>query len=97
MTGFEKEKLMNVKLRIIELLEEYDKGKYSNIILNDYFKKNKLSQGEKGFVTEVFYGVIRNLIFIDYQIGKRTKKIKKTWIKNLLRLSIYQGFRNNFV
>jgi len=91
-TGFEKEKLMNVKLRIIELLEEYDKGKYSNIILNDYFKKNKLSQGEKGFVTEVFYGVIRNLIFIDYQIGKRTKKIKKTWIKNLLRLSIYQGF-----
>ena len=86
---------MNIKLRVIELLESYEKGGYSNIILNDYFKKNRLSQGEKGFVTEVFYGVIRNLIFIDYEIDARVKKIKKSWLRQLLRLSVYQGFFMN--
>ena len=52
---------MNLKERIIELLEEFEKGKYSNVLLNDYFNKNKITAPEKAFVTEVFYGVIRNL------------------------------------
>ena len=61
---------MNLKERIIELLEEFEKGKYSNVLLNDYFNKNKITAPEKAFVTEVFYGVIRNLIFLDYEIKK---------------------------
>ncbi len=82
---------MNIKLRAIELLREYEEGKYSNIALNEYLKINKVSSGEKAFLTEIFYGVIRNLIFLDYQIDKRAKKIKKQWIRNLLRISIYQA------
>lgn len=81
---------MNIKLRALELLRQYEEGKYSNIALNEYLKINKLSNGEKAFLTEVFYGVIRNIIFLDYQIDKRAKKIKKQWIRNLLRISIYQ-------
>ena len=81
---------MNLKEIIIELLEEYEKGKYSNIILNDFFRKNKLQSKEKGFITEIFYGVIRNLIFLDYQMAKRTKKVKKSYLKQLLRISFYQ-------
>ena len=82
---------MNIKQRIIVLLSEFEKGKYSNILLNEYFSKNNLSSGERGFITEVFYGVIRNEIFLNYEIDKRTKSIKKNWIKNLLKISIYQA------
>ena len=80
---------------IVELLGKYEHGKFSNILLNDYFKEKEetlpgLTRGEKGFITEVFYGVIRNVIFLDYEINKRTKKIDKLWVRNLLRLSMYQ-------
>ena len=83
--------ILNIKQRIISLLSEFEKGKYSNILLNEYFSKNSLSKGERGFITEVFYGVIRNDIYLNYQLEKRTKDIKKNWIKNLLKISIYQA------
>ncbi|MEG1583171.1 MAG: 16S rRNA (cytosine(967)-C(5))-methyltransferase RsmB [Cetobacterium sp.] len=82
---------MNIKQRVIGLLSEVEKGKYSNILLNEYFSKNNLGRGERGFITEVFYGVIRNEIYLNYQLEKRTKSIKKDWIKNLLKISIYQA------
>lgn len=81
---------MNIKQRVISLITKVDNGKYSNIALNDYFRENRLDKKERGFITEVFYGVIRNKIFIDEMINKRTKEIKKDWIRNLLRISIYQ-------
>lgn len=81
---------MNIKQRIISLITEVDNGKYSNIALNEYFRQNRLTKKERGFVTEVFYGVIRNKIFIDEMINKRAKEIKKDWLRNLLRISVYQ-------
>lgn len=81
---------MSIKLKAIELLREYRKGKYSNILLGEFFKRNSFTQGEKRFLTEVFYGVIRNEIFLDYMIDKRVKSIKKDWMRELLRISIYQ-------
>lgn len=81
---------MSIKLKAIEILREYRAGKYSNILLGEFFKKNNFTNGEKGFITEVFYGVIRNEIFLDYEINKRVKSIKKDWLKELLRISLYQ-------
>ncbi len=80
---------------IIGLLSQYEHGKFSNILLNDYFKEKEtevtgLTRGEKGFITEVFYGTIRNVMFLDYSIDKRVKTIDKLWVRNLLRLSMYQ-------
>lgn len=81
---------MNVKARVISLIKEVENGKFSNIALNEYFKENSLSKKERGFITELFYGVIRNKIFLDYEIDKRTTTIKKDWIRNILRISMYQ-------
>jgi len=81
---------MNIKKRIISIISETEKGKYSNIALNEYFKANPLSAKERGFITEVFYGVIRNKIFLDTMIDKRVTVIKKDWLRQLLRISIYQ-------
>ena len=81
---------MNVKQVAINLISQVDKGAYSNIALNETFKTLNINSKEKAFITEIFYGVIRNKKFLDYIIGKYTKEIKKEWIRNLLRISIYQ-------
>ena len=81
---------MSVKYVTMGLISKVDKGAYSNIVLNDAFREFFLSPKEKAFITEIFYGVIRNKKFLDYIIEKNTKEIKKEWIRNLLRISIYQ-------
>ena len=81
---------MNVKQVAINLISQVDKGAYSNIALNEAFKTLDINSKEKAFITEIFYGVIRNKKFLDYIIEKNTKEIKKEWIRNLLRISIYQ-------
>ena len=87
---------MNIKARVISLIKEVENGKFSNIALNEYFKENNLSKKERGFITELIYGVIRNKIFLDYEIDKRTTTIKKDWIRNILRISMYQiSFMNS--
>ena len=81
---------MNEKQVAINLISQVDKGAYSNIALNETFKTLDINSKEKAFITEIFYGVIRNKKFLDYIIEKNTKEIKKEWIRNLLRISIYQ-------
>ena len=81
---------MNVKQVAINLISQVDKGAYSNIALNETFKTLNINSKEKAFITEIFYGVLRNKKFLDYIIERYTKEIKKEWIRNLLRISIYQ-------
>ena len=81
---------MSVKYVTMGLISKVDNGAYSNIVLNDAFREFFLSPKEKAFMTEIFYGVIRNKKFLDYIIEKYTKDIRKEWIRNLLRISIYQ-------
>ena len=81
---------MSVKYVAMKLISFVDKGSYSNIVLNDAFKEFYLTAKEKAFITEIFYGVLRNKNFLDYIIEKNTKVVKKEWIRNLLRISIYQ-------
>ena len=81
---------MNVKQVAINLISQVDKGAYSNIALNETFKTLDINSKEKAFITEIFYGVIRNKKFLDYITERYTKEIKKEWIRNLLRISIYQ-------
>lgn len=80
----------NPKLIVIELLKEVDNGKYSNIILSDFFSKNNIPVSEKGFITELFYGVLRNKILVDYLIVKYVNKIKKKDLYYLFEISLYQ-------
>ena len=81
---------MSVKYVTMGLISKVDKGAYSNIVLNDAFREFFLSPKEKAFMTEIFYGVIRNKKFLDYIIDIYTKDIRTEWIRNLLRISIYQ-------
>lgn len=75
-------------LRDIELNKNY-----SNLSINAHLNSRELSQSDKGFATEMVYGVIENRILIDYLINKVSKiKVKKMSnpVKIVLRMGAYQ-------
>ena len=80
----------NIKLDVVNLFDEIQNGKYSNIQMNYYFNKNNYSVKEKMFVTNIINVTLKNLIYIDYLLGKATKNIQKRKIKQLLRISVAQ-------
>lgn len=76
---------------ITDILSE--KG-YNNIVLRKTLGQNKqLSIVQRGFVTELVNGTLRNLINIDYIINSfsktKTEKMKPV-VLNTLRLAVYQ-------
>lgn len=82
----------NIKIDIVNLLDEIMSGKYSNIQLNHYFKTKNYLKKEKLFITNIINITIKNLIYIDYLLEKTVKNIQKRKIKQLLRISVAQLF-----
>jgi 16S rRNA (cytosine967-C5)-methyltransferase len=69
------------------------KKNYSNISINKHFKNIEIKNAERGFATELIYGVVENKYYIDYIINKLSKiKVKKmsTFVKTILRMGTYQ-------
>lgn len=66
---------------------------YSNMAINKYFKDCDLDNRDRGFATEIIYGVVENKIYLDYIIDKlstiKTNK-QNLKVKILLRMGIYQ-------
>ncbi|MDF2658508.1 MAG: rRNA methyltransferase [Paenibacillus sp.] len=66
---------------------------YSNLLLNQALLKHKPDKADAGLATELVYGTIqrRNTIdyFLDRFVAKGVKKLEP-WVRNLLRLSLYQ-------
>ncbi len=82
--------IKNIKIDLINLIDEIDQGKYSNIQLNYYFTKNQYTQKEKAFLTNMVNVIIKNKLLIDYVLDKSSKNIQKRKIKQLLRISLAQ-------
>ena len=82
----------NIKLDIVNLLDEIQNGKYSNIQMNYYFSQNEYSKKEREFITNIINVTLKNLIFVDYMLGQTVRNIQKRKIKQLLRISVAQIF-----
>ena len=80
----------NIKLDIVNLLDEIQNGKYSNIQMNYYFNQNEYSKKEREFITNIINVTLKNLIFVDYILGQTVRNIQKRKIKQLLRISVAQ-------
>ena len=80
----------NIKLDAVNLLDEIQNGKYSNIQMNYYFSRNKYSKKEREFITNIINVTLKNLIFVDYVLGQTVRNIQKRKIKQLLRISATQ-------
>lgn len=78
----------------LKILYDIDvQGAYSNIALKKFLKETDYKVVDRGFITELVYGIIKNKTRLDYIIGKFSSvKINKMspWILNILRLGVYQ-------
>ncbi len=86
--------MKNLRLEILEALLRIEKGSYSNLLLNSKLENIK-DQRDKNLFTEIFYGVIRNKLYLDYII----KQFSKTPLQKMdeevlmgLRIGVYQLF-----
>ena len=78
-------------LKSIYKIEE--NGGYFNHILSDAL--SEADACDRGFVTEIVYGVIKNKLALDHIIMQFSSvKLKKMtpWVKNILRMGIYQMY-----
>lgn len=88
----------NRKTAFFVLRDIAQKKSYSNIAINRYIEK--IDPDSTAFVRELVYGTLRNLIKIDYILGKLLKDpVEKTHINSLviLRMGIYQIMGMNSV
>ncbi len=66
---------------------------FTGMELKKQLSQSDLSAVDKGFATELVYGVIKNRTRLDYIISRYSKqKLKKIshWILNILRMGVYQ-------
>jgi len=78
----------------LEVLYAVDREEaYSNISLNRLLEKYRPEKLDRGFVTELAYGTLRNQGTIDWVLGRFLKKPLgqlPPLIKNILRMGVYQ-------
>ncbi|MBP3038326.1 16S rRNA (cytosine(967)-C(5))-methyltransferase RsmB [Bacillaceae bacterium Marseille-Q3522] len=87
--------MKNVRETAVELLEMMEsKQSYSNLLLNNAIKNNKVLPKDISLLTELVYGSLQRKITLDYMIRQFLKGNKKLelWVLQLLRISVYQMF-----
>ena len=68
-------------------------GNYSNLALNKFLNEADLDDQDKGFVTELVYGILERKRYLDYMINKVSKiKVRKMQhsVRLVLRMGTYQ-------
>lgn len=86
--------MQNIRAEIIKSLIRVENGSYSSLLLDSVLKKID-DQRDKNLFTEIFYGVIRNKLYLDYIIKSYAKTPLKKMDKEVLiglRVGVYQLF-----
>ncbi|MBM7578449.1 16S rRNA (cytosine(967)-C(5))-methyltransferase RsmB [Jeotgalibacillus terrae] len=75
----------------LHILDQIDKNQsYSNLLLNHAIQKFNISKKDTGLLTEITYGTLQRKMTLDYYLEPFLKKKVEGWVRNLLRLSLYQ-------
>lgn len=86
--------MKNLRAEILKALLRVEGGSYSNLLLDSELKKID-DHRDKNLFTEIFYGVIRNKLYLDYVIDNFSKtplhKMDKEVLMGL-RVGVYQLF-----
>lgn len=86
---------MNIRELVLDMLLELERGNaYSHILMRNVLDKyDYLTVQEKGFIKRVTEGTLERRIELDYILDSYSKipvKKMKPFIRNLLRMSVYQ-------
>jgi 16S rRNA (cytosine967-C5)-methyltransferase len=66
---------------------------FADAILGQLLRASDLAPADRAFATELFYGVLRNLMLLDFWIGRLRSKHLDHDTRDLLRLGLYQLLR----
>lgn len=76
------------------LYQIHEEGAYANLALDKaLFSCQDLDPRDKGLITEIVYGSVKNRGKLDYVLNQFAKiKVKKMdrWTRNILRMALYQ-------
>jgi 16S rRNA (cytosine967-C5)-methyltransferase len=75
------------------LLQVEEKDAFSNLGLKAALRHSNLSRKDAALTTEIVYGTLSRMNTLDWMIGQIAKKPGaklEPWVRNLLRLSLYQ-------
>jgi len=88
------QKKISARAMALEILYLVDHEEaYSNLALNSVLEKYRPEKQDRGFVTELVYGVLRTRNTLDWVLGRFLKKPiagLTPWIRNILRAGVYQ-------
>jgi 16S rRNA (cytosine967-C5)-methyltransferase len=78
------------KVALDALIRIEQDGAYANLALGAILERSKLDQRDRGFVTELVYGVSRMRRACDFLVDRFTMRELDVPTRNLLRLGAYQ-------
>ncbi|MCM3709988.1 16S rRNA (cytosine(967)-C(5))-methyltransferase RsmB [Sporosarcina luteola] len=81
----------NVRDAALSILMEINQNQaYSNLLLNRTIKKYDIDPKDRGLLTELTYGTLQHRLTLDYYLEPFVKGKLDPWVRELLRLSLYQ-------
>jgi 16S rRNA (cytosine967-C5)-methyltransferase len=84
----------NARETALSILEKWEERQaYSNLLLNQVLQASPLNEKDKRLVTELVYGTIQRKNTLDWILNQLVKKgvgSLELWVRQLLRLGIYQ-------
>ncbi|MBD7983482.1 16S rRNA (cytosine(967)-C(5))-methyltransferase RsmB [Sporosarcina sp. Sa2YVA2] len=81
----------NVRDAALSILIEINENQaYSNLLLNRTIKKYTIDPKDRGLLTELTYGTLQHRLALDYYLEPFVRGKLDRWVRELLRLSIYQ-------
>ena len=84
----------NPRKTAVKLLCRIEEGNaYSNLLLDEHFKKSRMDARDKSFCTALFYGTLERRLTLDLIIEKyilRRKDKLSVEVRNILRTAIFQ-------
>ncbi len=84
---------MSARALCLKLLVAWEKKRpFADELLHDALDDSKLEPRDRGFVTECFYGIVRNLSSLDFLISRLRDGELDLETRQVLRLGLYQLF-----
>ncbi|MEY2598099.1 MAG: rRNA ((967)-C(5))-methyltransferase RsmB [Verrucomicrobiota bacterium] len=83
----------NPRSLCLRALLDWEKGRsFSDEILHECLEENSLEGADRGLLTELFYGVLRQLSRLDHLLGVLREGPLDASTRSLLRMGLYQIF-----
>lgn len=81
----------NVRDAALSILMAIEKNQaYSNLLLHQTIEKYDIEPKDRGLLTEITYGTLQHKMTLDYYLEPFIKGKLDDWVRQLLRLSLYQ-------